>query len=209
MSFFIALEGGECAGKSTQIKSLAQWFERRQQPYLITREPGGTLLGESIRHIFLSDEAKHLGGLPEALLMLAQRRQHLDEVILPALASGKVVISDRFYLSTIVYQGHGRGIDVETLKSLTQQVLGDDIPDLTIVFDVPVETSRERLELRGSTDRLEQSNLSFFNKIREGFLKEAQLDSSHIAVVDAAQSIEDIFSATTALISERIGTTSA
>lgn len=205
MSFFIALEGGECAGKSTQIKRLANWLERRDQPFLITREPGGTALGESIRDIFLSDDARDLGGLSEALLMLAQRRQHLDQVILPALAEGKIVISDRFYLSTIVYQGYGRGIDIATLHALTRQVLGEDYPDLTIVLDVPVATSRQRLEQRGSTDRLEQSNLAFFEKIQAGFIAEAQANPTSISIVDAAQSIDDIFDDMTQLILKRTG----
>ena len=156
---------------------------------VVTREPGGTPLGEKLRGLLLN-EPMHIE--TEALLMFAARREHLDKVILPALAQGKWVLSDRFTDASFAYQCGGRGIDEARLQILEAWVQQDLQPDLTLLFDVPLEISRERLSRNISLDRFEQEQADFFQRVRQQYLKRAQQFSARIRVVDANRSLADI-----------------
>ena len=156
---------------------------------VVTREPGGTPLGEKLRGLLLN-EPMHIE--TEALLMFAARREHLDKVILPALAQGKWVLSDRFTDASFAYQCGGRGIDEARLQILEAWVQQDLQPDLTLLFDVPLEISRERLSRNISLDRFEQEQADFFQRVRQQYLKRAQQFPARIRVVDANRSLADI-----------------
>lgn len=167
---FITLEGIDGAGKSTHLNWLAERLRAQGKNVLVTREPGGTPLGESLREILLH-QPMHLE--TEALLMFAARREHLDKVILPALEQGIWVISDRFTDASFAYQGGGRGLDEAKLKILESWVQQDLQPDLTLLFDVPLEISRQRLSANVSLDRFEREKQDFFQRVRDAYLKRA------------------------------------
>ena len=188
-SKFITLEGIDGAGKSTQLNWLAEHLRSQGRNVLVTREPGGTPLGEKLRELLLH-QSMHLE--TEALLMFAARREHLDKVILPALQAGNWVISDRFTDASFAYQGGGRGLDVGKLRILEKWVQQDLQPDLTLLFDVPVEISRQRLSSNSSLDRFEQEKQDFFQRVREAYLKRAAQFPSRIRVIDSRQSVADI-----------------
>lgn len=186
---FITLEGIDGAGKSTHLDWLANRLRKAGREILVTREPGGTPLGEKLREMLLN-QAMHLE--TEALLMFAARREHLDKVILPALARDVWVISDRFTDASFAYQGGGRGLALEKLEALEAWVQGALQPDLTLLFDVPVEVSQQRLSNNVTLDRFEQEKTEFFQRVREHYLRRAQRYSGRFHVVDATQSIEII-----------------
>lgn len=188
-SKFITLEGIDGAGKSTQLNWLAEHLRSQGRNVLVTREPGGTPLGEKLRELLLH-QSMHLE--TEALLMFAARREHLDKVILPALQAGNWVISDRFTDASFAYQGGGRGLDEGKLRILEKWVQQDLQPDLTLLFDVPVEISRQRLSSNSSLDRFEQEKQDFFQRVREAYLKRAAQFPSRIRVIDSRQSVGDI-----------------
>lgn len=189
--FFIALEGLEGCGKSTSIKYVQDILEDMGYETCCTREPGGTKSGEHIRS-FLLDPHTKLAPATELMLMNAARAQLCAELIRPKLDQGICVISDRFSLSTIAYQGHGRGINLSTIEQLNNTATGLLKPDLTILLDVPLETSLRRMHHRNSSDRIEQESKDFFKRVREGYLLAARQDKS-IAIVDADCSISDLY----------------
>jgi len=173
---FITLEGIDGAGKSTHLAWLAAFIQDRGIKAVVTREPGGTSLGEKLRALLLdNNEAMHLE--TEALLMFAARREHLDKVIAPALARGEWVLSDRFTDATFAYQGSGRGLDWARLRALEQWVQGPLQPDLTLLFDVAPEIGRERAGSIKTPDRFEQERNDFFQRVREGYLRRAHEDA--------------------------------
>lgn len=186
---FITLEGIDGAGKSTHLDWLANRLRKAGRDILITREPGGTPLGEKLREMLLN-QAMHLE--TEALLMFAARREHLDKVILPALARGIWVISDRFTDASFAYQGGGRGLALDKLEALEVWVQGTLQPDLTLLFDVPVEISQQRLSNNATLDRFEQEKTEFFQRVREHYLQRAQRYSGRFHVIDATLSLETI-----------------
>jgi dTMP kinase len=186
---FITLEGIDGAGKSTHLDWLAKRLKQAGREILVTREPGGTPLGEKLREMLLN-QAMHLE--TEALLMFAARREHLDKVILPALAQGIWVISDRFTDASFAYQGGGRGLALDKLESLEVWVQGDLQPDITLLFDVPVEVSRQRLSNNATLDRFEQEKAEFFQRVREQYLQRAQQFSSRFHVIDATRTLLEI-----------------
>lgn len=186
---FITLEGIDGAGKSTHLDWLAKRLKQAGHEILVTREPGGTPLGEKLREMLLN-QAMHLE--TEALLMFAARREHLDKVILPALAKGVWVISDRFTDASFAYQGGGRGLALDKLESLEAWVQGDLQPDITLLFDVPVEVSRQRLANNATLDRFEQEKAEFFQRVREHYLLRAQRFSSRFHVIDATKTLLNI-----------------
>ncbi len=186
---FITLEGIDGAGKSTHLDWLAKRLKQSGHEILVTREPGGTPLGEKLREMLLN-QAMHLE--TEALLMFAARREHLDKVILPALAQGIWVISDRFTDASFAYQGGGRGLALDKLESLEAWVQGDLQPDITLLFDVPVEVSRQRLANNATLDRFEQEKAEFFQRVREQYLRRAQQFSSRFHVIDATRTLFEI-----------------
>jgi len=188
---FITLEGIDGAGKSTHLAWLAGYIQDRGLKAVVTREPGGTALGEKLRALLLDkNEAMHLE--TEALLMFAARREHLDKVIAPALAQGVWVLCDRFTDATFAYQGSGRGADWERLKTLENWVQGSVQPDLTLLFDVAPAVGRERAGSIKTPDRFEQESDDFFQRVREGYLRRAREDATRVRVLDAGASIEQI-----------------
>jgi dTMP kinase len=187
---FITLEGIDGAGKSTHHAWLIDFLKGRGKDVVATREPGGTALGEKLRSLLLT-ESMHLE--TEALLMFAARREHLDKLILPALAAGKWVVSDRFSDASYAYQGGGRGLAPEKIMALEQWVQDRFQPDLTIIFDLPTSIACQRLAKTGNApDRFEQENRAFFERVREAYLQRAAAEPDRIKVIDSAKTIEEI-----------------
>jgi dTMP kinase len=198
---FITLEGIDGAGKSTHLTWLAGYLTARGITLCVTREPGGTPLGEKLRALLLDkDQPMHLE--TETLLMFAARREHIDKIIEPALARGEWVLCDRFTDATFAYQGAGRGVDRTKLGVLEQWVQGGLQPDLTIVFDLPPAVGRARAGSIKVPDRFERENEAFFERVREGYLQRAQAAPRRIRVVDASRSITDVQADLTAIVVE-------
>ncbi|MGB9093187.1 MAG: dTMP kinase [Gallionella sp.] len=187
MSKFITFEGMDGAGKSTHIAWFAASLRQRGLDVVVTREPGGTLLGEQLREILLN-RPMNIG--TEALLMFAARLEHIEQVIRPGLRAGKWVISDRFSDASFAYQGGGRGLSWEKLSQLEQWVHPDLQPDLTLFFDVPVDVARQRLANNVSLVRFEQEQADFFERVRAGYRKRIQQHPQRYVVIDAAQNLE-------------------
>jgi dTMP kinase len=188
---FITLEGLDGAGKSTQIAWLSRFLEQRSIPARVTREPGGTPLGEKLRAVLL-DPGQHLHPETEALLMFAARREHLDKVIAPALAQGTWVLCDRFTDATFAYQAGGSGVDWNKIEALELWVQGALQPDLTVYFDVSPEIGRARIDAIKAPDRFEQERESFHRRTREAYLRRASERSGRIRVIDGNRSIEAV-----------------
>jgi dTMP kinase len=191
-SWFISFEGIDGAGKSTHIEGLAQWFKSRGHVVTLTREPGGTPLAEKFRELALHES---MDPLTEALLMFAARREHLIQVIEPALARGEVVLCDRFTDATFAYQGGGRGFDWQVLKNLEQMVQKVPAtalrqPDLTIWFDLPPAVAAQRLSAARVPDKFEAQPQSFFESVREGYAKRMQESPARFVQVGADQARE-------------------
>jgi dTMP kinase len=186
MSKFITFEGVDGAGKSTHLAWFADALRHRGIEVVVTREPGGTALGEQLREILLNQEMS-IGA--ETMLMFAARLEHIEKVIQPALDAGKWVISDRFSDASFAYQGGGRGMSWNKLVQLEQWAHPDLQPDLTLFFDVPVEVARERLSNNTSLDRFEQEQAEFFERVRAGYHKRVQQHPKRFAVIDGAQDI--------------------
>ncbi|MBX3649264.1 MAG: dTMP kinase [Rhodocyclaceae bacterium] len=187
---FITLEGIDGAGKSTHHAWLVDHLKNQGREIVATREPGGTGLGEKLRALLLS-EPMHLE--TEALLMFAARREHMDKLIQPALEAGKWVVSDRFTDASYAYQGGGRGLARERIQVLERWVQAGFQPDITFVFDLPVEVAFERLAKTGNVpDRFEQETREFFERVRKTYLRRAATEPDRIKVVDSRQSITDI-----------------
>ena len=190
MSIFITFEGGEGSGKSTQSRRLYENLINNGLPAMLTYEPGGTHLGEAVEH-WLKWEGKEISPLAELLLFNAARNQSLTEVILPNLKNGKVVISDRYADSTTVYQGYGRGLDMEMVLGINHTATQGLKPDLTILMDVPAETGFCRKQ-DATPDRFEQEALDFHYRIRDGYLTLASQEPERWLVVDADQDKDTI-----------------
>lgn len=187
---FITLEGGEGLGKSTNLAFVKASLERRGIRVVATREPGGTAMGEQVRGILLGDGP--IAPIAELLLVFAARAQHLEQVIKPALAEGAWVVSDRFTDASYAYQGGGRGIArqaIARLESLVQQELR---PDLTLLFDAPVEVGLARARSRGAADRFEVEDPSFFERIRAAYLEQAGMAPERIRLIDAGRSLAEV-----------------
>lgn len=189
---FISFEGIEGTGKTTQASLLAEYLKARGQDVLLTEEPGGTQIGKRIREVLLNVEHVEMDSLTELLLYNASRAQHIHELILPALKAGKVVITDRFSDSTAAYQGYGRGIDLELLKSLDNIATGGFRPDLTCLLDLDAETGLRRNRGANKIDRLELEDIDFHKRVKDGFLKLAGKEPGRIRVIDASGNVNDI-----------------
>ncbi|MCX6396322.1 MAG: dTMP kinase [Propionibacteriales bacterium] len=199
---FLCFEGGEGGGKSTQAKLLAGWLESSGREVLLTHEPGATEVGRSIRTIVLSPETGHLDDRTEALLYAADKAEHLDKVVRPALDRGAVVITDRYVDSSLAYQGAGRALDAVELESVLRWATGDLRPHLTVLLDVDPEAGLTRVdELVAGRDRIEGESLEFHRRVRGGFLDLATADPEHYLVLDAGGSIESVAAA----IQARVG----
>lgn len=192
---FITLEGPDGAGKSTQVKLLAQYFSSRGLTAVVTREPGGTPVAEKIREILLNPENQEITNRTEVLLYAAARAQHVEELIEPALTAGKMVICDRFIDSTLAYQGYGRGWDLDFLQKVNQIATGGWEPDLTILLDLPSEVGIGRIHSnrKGGGDRLEQQDFDFHRRVRQGYLELAEKFPQRIKVVPAQESVDVVW----------------
>ena len=189
---FITLEGPEGAGKSTNREYLAERLRAAGIDVVLTREPGGTALAERIRELLLAPSDEAMCADTELLLVFAARAQHLDQVIRPALARGAVVLCDRFTDATYAYQGGGRGLSQERIAVLESFVQGALRPDLTLVFDLPVEVGLARAVARGQLDRFEREGRAFFEAVRNTYLRRAAIDPSRYQMVDASQTLDQV-----------------
>ncbi|BBP82124.1 MULTISPECIES: dTMP kinase [unclassified Pseudomonas] len=199
---FITLEGPEGAGKSTNRDFLAERLRGHGIDVLLTREPGGTPLAERIRELLLAPSDEAMAADTELLLMFAARAQHIAGVIRPALARGQVVLCDRFTDATYAYQGGGRGLPVERIALLENFVQGELRPDLTLVFDLPVDVGLSRAAARGRLDRFEQEDRSFFEAVRQTYLQRAAAAPERYRVLDAAAPLADVQQTLEALLPE-------
>ena len=202
---FITFEGGEGAGKSTQLRRLAETLRARGHDVVTTREPGGSPGAEQIRGLLVSGDPDRWDGMTEALLHFAARRDHLRSTVWPALEAGKWVLCDRFADSTLAYQGHGHGLPHEAIRDLYRVAVGDFKPDLTLILDLPVETGLSRAAGRGGDeDRYERMKGGFHQRLRDGFLAIAAAEPDRCAVVPADRGEDEVTAAIWAVIDERL-----
>lgn len=186
---FITFEGADGCGKTTQLMLLAKYLKSQGRDVVVTREPGARGLGEKIREILLDYDGE-VSSQAEAFLFLADRAQHIDVIVNPAVKSEKIVLCDRHTDSTVAYQGFGRGLNLERINMLNNIATGGRKPDLTFVFDIDVETSMKRVG--NERDRMESSGMAFFNRVRQGYLEIAKNEPERVKVIDASRSIEEI-----------------
>lgn len=191
MARFITFEGLDGSGKSTHLERIARRLAEREIAFEITREPGGTELGQAIRGVFLDQRFPGMDGRVELLLVFASRRQHLLEVIEPALAAGRHVLCDRFTDSTFAYQGAGRGVDRETIARVDELATGGRRPDRTLLFDLPADLARRRgsshkRQRAGRVDRLDAETLAFYERVRAGYLELARAEPERFRVIESS-----------------------
>ncbi len=189
---FITVEGGEGAGKSSNLSFIQGVLQAVGKTVLFTREPGGTLLGEEIRELLLGHKHTGMADDTELLLMFAARAEHIHQKILPALSEGIWVLCDRFTDASYAYQGAGRGLGRERIAALEAFVQGDLRPDLTLLLDLPVEIGLARAGARSAPDRFEREQERFFEAVRQGYLEIAAREPERVRVIDASQSLEDV-----------------
>lgn len=189
---FITIEGPDGAGKSTQIIFVREFLEEKGYEVLLTREPGGTIIGEKIRDLILDKDHQEMSDVTEALLYAASRAQHVAELIIPAINGGKVVLCDRFVDSSIAYQGKGRGLGLESIRDINDFATIGLKPDLTIFLDIDPEIGLKRIKATKELDRLEQEKLDFHRKVYEGYMELINMYPERIKVISANQSIEEI-----------------
>ena len=198
---FITFEGADGCGKTTQIKLAAEYLKNKGYDVILTREPGAKGLGEQLREILLNYDGI-VSDRCESFLFLADRAQHIDTIVVPAVDAGQIVLCDRHIDSTVAYQGYGRGQDIEQINKLNMIATNNRKPDLTIVFDIDVETSMSRVG--SEKDRMESSGTEFFNKVRHGYLEIAKQEPQRVRVLDAAKSIEEIHESVIKLINSLV-----
>ena len=200
---FISIDGGDGCGKSTQINLLADWLRQNNCDVFLCRDPGSTPLGEAVRGILLNRHDLEICRTSEMLLFMAARAQMVHELIMPALKSGKIVISDRFLLSTIVYQGYAGKITVGDIETVGRIATAGVLPDVTFVLDVPLETAKLRMQDR-EMDRMEQMGQAYHEQVRQGFLTHAKSDPQHFVVIDASQPIDCVTAQIRQVVAERL-----
>lgn len=189
---FITVEGGEGVGKSTNIAYLEEQLVGQGVDLLVTREPGGSALGEKVRQLLLAVDEEAVDAMAELLLVFAARAQHISTRIEPALAAGTWVLCDRFTDATYAYQCGGRGLDRNAVSTLEQLVQGQLRPDCTLLLDAPVATGMARAQGRGELDRFEREELAFFERVRATYLELAEKSSGRYRIIDASQSLDDV-----------------
>ncbi|MEO1939280.1 dTMP kinase [Candidatus Thioglobus sp.] len=187
---FITIDGVEGAGKSTQITFICDYLKSKGINVVLTREPGGTELGEKIRTLLLNPETKSMHSDTELLLMFAARNEHINAKIRPLLQAGDCVLSDRFTDASYAYQGGGRGLDMRRIAELESWVLQDFVPDMTLLLDVPVELGMSRVESRGKKDRIELEDIDFFNRVRESYISRSKQFPDRIKLIDSSKTVE-------------------
>jgi len=180
----------EGAGKSTQIEFVCEYLKAKGVNVILTREPGGTDIGEKIRTLLLSNSTGKMHADTELMLMFAARNEHIQNKIMPALKQGDWVLSDRFTDASYAYQGGGRGLDVSRIAQLEQWVLQDFTPDMTLLLDVPVEIGMSRVESRGKKDRIELEATDFFNRVRQAYIDRSEQFPERIKLIDSSQTVE-------------------
>jgi len=206
---FISFEGGEGSGKTTQIRRLESWFRQRGREVVVTREPGGSPGAEEIRNLLLTGDPGRWDAVTEALLMFASRRDHVERTIRPALAEGKVVLCDRFADSSVAYQGFGHGLGAEFIRNLWQIAIDGFKPDLTLIFDLPVEVGLERAGARfanisAAEDRFERMGTEFHQRLRNGFIEIARKNPERCEIVDANGDIDLVCERMISVVSTRL-----
>ncbi len=208
---FITLEGIDGCGKSTQLEMLSDALGLRGADFIITRQPGGTLIGERVRDILLANASAGLAPLAELMLYAADRAQHVSELVRPAMESGRIVISDRYTDSTTAFQGYGRGLDLEVINELNRLATGGLSPDLTILFDIDTEAASARLKARQTVvesergmTRFEDEAREFHHRVREGYLKLARAQPERIRIIDASASARETHEKTMAIVAPMI-----
>lgn len=202
---FISIEGGEGAGKSTQVGLLAAALERAGISVLATREPGGSPGGEAIRRLLLEGEGERWDAIGEALLLVAARSDHVTRVVAPALAQGMWVVSDRFADSTLAYQGYGKGVPLADLAALHRFALGDFAPDLTLILDLPVEIGIARAAARSAADRFESLGREFHVRLRQGYRQIAAENPARCVLIDASGEPQTVHRAVVAIVEKSLG----
>lgn len=189
----IVCDGGNGAGKSTVLKAIAAHLDALGRDFVMTREPGGTPIGEKIREILLSTDSAEMCDITELMLFAAARAQHVREKIVPALHAGKIVVSDRFDSATISFQHYARGLSLDMIRILNDIALDGFRPHVTIILDLDPVVGLERINSRGSLpDRMENQNIGFLHKARQGYLAQAAEDPAHFVLIDAAQPLEQV-----------------
>lgn len=201
---FITLEGGEGAGKSTQIQVVKDYLLTRGNDVVVTREPGGTSEGQEIRNLLVSGDKDKWSPLSETLLILADRAAHLERIIRPALAEGKYVVCDRFFDSTKAYQGVAGGLGLDVIHNLQQPVLGTTLPDFTLLLDIDPEKGLRRAQERGGELRFESKTLAYHRTLRNAFLDFAAQEPDRIFVIDADRDVEAVSADILAVLDERL-----
>jgi dTMP kinase len=196
---FISMEGIEGCGKTTQIRRLSDYLEDRGLPHVVTREPGGTAIGEKIRSILLDPASKDMVPMAELLLYMADRAQHIHQLIKPSLAAGKILLCDRYFDATVVYQGFARGLDIRFIFDLYRMLFQDLKPDLTLLLDLPPRIGLARawrqLDSGSRCDtesRFEEEAISFHETVREGYLELARLEPRRFKVIDASRPEDEV-----------------
>lgn len=188
---FITFEGGEGAGKTSLIERIKTYLLNKKLNLVFTREPGGTLFGEEIRNLLLKDRKEKVSAKAELCLFLASRAQHIQDVIIPALSKGKIVLCDRYNDSSIAYQGYARGLGIEDVINFSSYIIEKAIPDLTLYLDIDPQIGLSRV--KSKYDRIESEKISFHQKIREGFLLLAEKFPDRIKILEASKSKEEVF----------------
>ena len=201
---FITIEGIECVGKSTNAKFISDLLNKKNIKTHVTREPGGTSLGEKIRKILLFEQDDSISPLGELLLLFAAREKHINEVIKPNLEQGKWVISDRFTDASFAYQGFGRGLGLDQVNQLKQIIQNDFDPDLTFLLDAPIDVIKSRRKLNPN-DRFESEDRQFFERVRQGYLQLASVFEDRVRIIDATQPIEQVQSEIQSCLLDFIG----
>ena len=206
MALFITFEGGEGTGKSTALKAISAYFEENKIPFILSREPGGTPIGEEIRNVILSKNNGAMDLRVEALLFAASRRQHLIEKIWPALKAGTNVLCDRYLDYSLAYQGNARGLGIENVLKVNEFATEGTFPDITLFFDLDPEVGLQRIAAnqQREVNRLDLEKMSFHKSVREGFLKLAEMYPNRYVVIDASKSPQEVADACINAIKERM-----
>ncbi len=192
MGYFITLEGIEGVGKTSNLAFIRTLLEQQGEHCLVTREPGGTTLGEALRTMLLAHRDEKMSDDAELLLMFAARAEHLEKVIRPALENGKTVLCDRFTEATYAYQGGGRGLPMKRIAQLEQWVQQDLRPDLTLILDAPVSIGRQRASRRSEPDRIESEQDAFFQRVRDAYIRLSERFPERIVLIDASVDLEQV-----------------
>lgn len=206
MALFITFEGGEGSGKSSAIKAIANYLSNNNIPFISTREPGGTPIGEQIRNVILTNNNQEMDIRTEALLFAASRRQHLKEKIWPSLNQGINVLCDRYLDSSLAYQGYARGLGIENVLEMNKFATENTFPDITFFFDIDPELGLKRISLNQNREvnRLDREKLSFHKSVREGFKNLAILFPERYVIIDASKSLDEVVNQCLNVIKERM-----